>query len=383
MQELKNFTSKINVKHYIIISSFIIGFLIFYLLIFYFNISTDIQDHVTVLQEDIEKKAFRINFLHYLLVWIISGFSIETKPLLWSSIMVLSTAVSLKAYLTFTWLKKELIVSTKVISFFSISLILVTNIFFQHHFNLWNKILGMISPNVWQNSTVIVLMPFALLLYFELQKFLKDPKTLKISIITILIIMNAIAKPNYLFTIIPSLGIIFIFYKEYWQYLKKFATFIGIIVIVLALQYFLNYVFQVSETNGGEQGIIIKPFHSISIWNGNIPLSLLYSFLFPAFVSIFYFRELIKSREWLFLILNLLIGLTIGYLLCEIGKYEYHMNFMWQNVVNQYLLFCFLIIWLLKKQLNYKSIICFIAFGIHLIFGLSYLYLTFWNGNYF
>lgn len=359
-----------------------LAFFIFYQLVIVFDIRTDIQDHIKVLQTNLEKGGFRINFLYFILIWFVSGFKSATEPLIWASLVVLSLAVAWKAALTFDWIKREVRVKTTLIAVLTISLVLVTNIFFQQHFKVWFKMMGMVSPNVWHNSTVIVLMPLALLLYFQVQRFLINPSSLKIGLVFLLMFLGAGAKPNFLFTLVPSMGLFYLIFKEYRPYFKQFALFIGMALSIIAIQYVLNFIIQVNDVNGGENKLSFKPFHVINHYTGNLPLSLAYSFLFPFSVTIFYFKSLIKSKEWLFIMFNLIIGLTIGFVMSEGGAYEFDNNLSWQNVVNQYLLFCFLIIWLLKQPLTMKNKICYSLFSVHVLFGIYYIIKTLQDGFY-
>lgn len=366
----------------LVIASFLLAFAIFYVLVFQYDIRTDIQDHVKVLQNNLVNGGFRINFLYFVLIWILSGFSSATAPLLWASLVVLSLAVAWKSALTFEWINRETNQKSIWICLALIALIFSTNLFFQPHLKVWFKIMGMVTPNVWHNSTVIVLMPLALMLYFQVQKFLDKPTTLKAGFVFLLMFLGAGAKPNQLFTLVPSLGLFYLFFKEYRPYLKQFALFIGMALGIIALQYVLNFIVQINDVNGGENKLSIKPFHVINHYTGNFALSMVYSFVFPATVMVFHFKNLTRSKEFIFIITNLVIGILIWIIMSEGGAYEFDSNFGWQNVVNQYLLFTFLTIWLLKQKFNFKNLICFAALGLHFVFGLYYLLKTVQDGFY-
>ena len=66
----------------------------------------------------------------------------------------------------------------------------------------------------------------------------------------------------------------------------------------------------------------------------------------------------------------------------EGGAYEFDNNFSWQNVVNVYILFMYLLAQWIKADLNWKKVVSFLAFSAHVVFGLYYIYKTFIDGFY-
>lgn len=374
---------KIPAKYLLAILVSIIAATIFYELVFVFNIRTDIQDHIAVLQTNLEKGGFRINFLYFVLIWIFSGFSSSVAPLLWASIFILSAAVGAKFLISWNYFEINKKVSISMLLIFScIGLIFCTNIFFQQHWGVWFKIVGNLPANVWHNSTVILLMPFSLMLFSRIERFLNKPEKEKLWPICLLIFLNITIKPNYIFTLVPSLGLFFLLYKSNYKHFKKFALIIGVALSFIALQYILNFIVEVNAVNGGENKIAIKPFHVWHHYSKNVPLSLIYSLFFPIVAATLLFEKLKTDRIFWFLILNLTIGIIISIIMTEGGAYEFDNNFSWQNVVNVYILFMYLLAQWIKADLNWKKAVSFLAFSAHVVFGLYYIYKMFIDGFY-
>ncbi len=67
--------------------------------------------------------------------------------------------------------------------------------------------LGKTVSNVWHNSTIIFLFPFALILFWEEYKIIYKKGYCnkgKILLVFILVVLNALIKPSFLFVFIPA-----------------------------------------------------------------------------------------------------------------------------------------------------------------------------------
>jgi hypothetical protein len=215
--------------------------------------------------------------------------------------------------------------------------------------------LGQLAPNVWHNSTVIFLFPFAIILFFKVFELLQaNEPNKKISYqVAALILINALIKPSLLFTIIPSFFILFLFSNNPWKIkikeLDKFLPFIvGIIFIGVEylIIYKLNYTSTVTPSN--QSGIMIAPFEVWRYLSGNVVISFLTSCLFPLVYIFITKGKVLKSPLVIFAVTNFIIALAIWILFAESGDRKLHGNFYWQVVITNYLLFFSLLLHLIN-----------------------------------
>ena len=238
------------------------------------NIYTDIQLHIMHIQEMLSGARPPPNFMYFLTVYAVALFDTDTLSLHISSMMVLSLAVMAKFSLTriystkhFNELPTGATVPRSVIILFSLSLLIVFSL------PANTSYLGQISPNVWHNSTTIFVMPFALLLFWQSYKQLQSPTLAGAVLVSILCVLNAFAKPSFLFVFCISYPLMLLsqfglngqFWKNLWP--------VTVGVIATAIIYYLVYELSFGNRYTSESHIVIWPFRVWAHLSNNIPLS--------------------------------------------------------------------------------------------------------------
>ena len=181
---------KIRYNHKVIVAIiFLLSLVIFGYLVFS-GMRNDIWGHAKVVHDSIEGlRRPPERFLYFLTIYIFAFLRHDLISLYMSSIFVLSLAVVAKFIIT-----ERLFVGyiqgkdapaadprNKYITVFSISLLFVfcLPVFYAYRGTLY---VAQMPPNVWHNSTVIFLMPFAILLFWFTYKQLVEPKNGRIPI---------------------------------------------------------------------------------------------------------------------------------------------------------------------------------------------------------
>lgn len=377
---------------------FISFFCFFYFLVE--NVATDIQGHaylVRLINQD--QAEYSANFFYYFLVNIFSFFSnskyvLETiSCLLMSGSVVTKYALSKFILQNGIKLEKDNKLLISIFSFLLLFFSAIPDLFTLGTINNWY--LGKLVPNVWHNSTTIFLMPFALYTFWHLaiKNFDNEKPTLnwnELFLGGILIILNVIIKPSFLFVFIPIFSVFFLYKyglkKIYFQ--KMLPIFIGIFLIII--EYILIYYFKKSGLESKESGIAISsPFE---IWSkyisiNKIPQSILLSLLFPLYYLLFFFNEFIKDSVLKFASWMYLLGIIISIFIKETGSRMYDGNFFWQNVISLYILILLILRKLLinyfKNKDDFKTLVGLFIFAIHVISGIAYVIKTFYYKNYF
>lgn len=363
-------------------------FCTYYSAILYLRISTDVQVHASIaLSFFNDDDNITPNFLYYFLIALVAGFSKYKLSYYVASIIILSGAIVFKFLVNFFYIKKYtspgvpkwLAIGLSISLLFIFCLPNIDFLKYKHFF------LGQLAPNVWHNSTAIFLFPFAILLFFKSYELLYGEelkKNLQWQII-ILILLNALIKPSFLFTLIP--GVFFIYFLNVFKkgdktigYRKLLPFVAGIFFI--AIEYFiiyrLNYSSKIMSATDDSK-VIFSPLKVWSYYSNNIPFAIITSCFFPLVYIFLTKGEVLKNKLVLFSALNFFIGVCIWTFFAESGFREFHANFYWQVVITSYLFFFSLLLHFINtvranKLDKTKQFISGSAFAIHFLWGFFY-----------
>ena len=148
-------------------------FLIYYSLILYLRIGTDVQVHANMAYIFFNADGYiSPNFLYYFLVALLAGFSKYKIAYYISAVILISGAITFKFIVNAYYLKKYLQQKTITTVLLAIMLLFIFCLPGINFFKDKNFYLGQLAPNVWHNSTVIFLAPFSIILFFETINFL-------------------------------------------------------------------------------------------------------------------------------------------------------------------------------------------------------------------
>ncbi len=253
--------------------------------------------------------------------------------------------------------------------------------------------LGQAAPNAWHNPTNIAVKGFAVmafgLIMVLLNKKEEGRKNLsKYILLSIMLVLSALAKPSFLQGLIPGLGVFIVFrlIVERKKFNLKFyfvlcASFIPSVMILFIqmLTTFFNTDYIREETK-----ICIGWGKMLHQWTPNLFYSFLVTFAFPVFVLLLNFKKLIRKEEIQALICYELVTWLETVLLYEEGKAFFQGNFTWAGLVSSFVVWVVMTYYFIqeiynsegqgtfrKKVLLYGGTALFTA---HLLFGIMYWY---------
>jgi hypothetical protein len=366
-------------------------FSVYYFFILYNRVATDIQVHAAIAHSfAANHDKLTPNFLYFFFVALLSGFSAYYPLYYVASIILISAAITAKFVLNDIYLKQYGGISDSKNYALKLSFLLLfvfplpgINYFYDGNFYF-----GQLAATVWHNSTVIFLMPFAILLFFTSYELLfseaNGKKKKLLFQIAALIILNALIKPSFLFTLLPAAGFCLfydiLFAKKYGNklyYLIPYAAGIAFIALEYYIIYRMNYISSKSLNDKELSSVVMAPFEVWRFFSRNIIVSLITSLLFPLVYCIVTKGQVLKNKLVQFSLLNFIFGVGIWILFAEEGARKFHANFYWQVVVTVYLLFFTMLIDFvnqikLKKISPYKQVLVWIVFLLHFIWGLFY-----------
>lgn len=249
-----------------------------------------------------------------------------------------------------------------------------------------NLLYGYIPTNVYHNPTIVLLKPFALLLFLHgLRIFSTSHPSRLILISTAAVtVLGTIAKPNYVIAFIPALvlcvGFAFIRKQQINWALLLIGIFLPACEILL---WQLNYV-----RGSSLGGFIFAPFQ---VMQGYSPHNLLPKFilsiLFPSTVIVIYWRYAREDIGLRLAWISFAVGAFYTYFLSESQNYASG-NFTWSGQITLFILFVATTMFLIRhnrdflsqKRLNLRLGLSLIFLLLHLLGGVA-LYLAHLNSN--
>lgn len=371
----------------------VIAFLIFEGIV-QFDIFTDIQAHIEFIQMIQSGTTPPPNFLFYFIVFLFSFFSSSTTVLLQSAVVVLSLSILLKFYFSLKVLSVKSISSTN--GLFQNSRLpplfiamLCLSFAIPNPFNIFYY-LGQTPPNIWHNSTIIFLMPFAILLFWQSVNYVQNPSKKLLLNLCLLVFLNAIIKPSFIMVFVPAFSFISLLKNKFSK-----TFFISLIpsifaTVLILLQFLLVFILEENSIyeKAEKTSVLISPFEVWSYFSRYIPLSILVSVAFPLAVSIVYFKKLKHQLMFQYSWLCYFIAITIFALLVEAGPRKLHLNFSWQNIVCCYILFLvtgkYWIQYIQERNKLFKADFFILGiFILHFLSGLAYILRLFLRNTYY
>lgn len=357
----------------------------------------DIHDHAAFARQmALGQRPYSGNFLVYLMVNVLSFFS--NNAVLSEAVLCLmiAGATTYRFYLASQkinqlvysdGLSKKAEISTL---FWALSLIFVFAIPIPGYFtDDCFMYLGSFVPNVWHNSTILILFPFALLLfdlsYKQLQSFDKQRNLF----ILILVSLNLFIKPSFFFVFICVYPLLLLFTykfkKEFWYSILPLA--VGCCLLVL--EYWIIYKVGI-PTDKEASSVIFMPFYKNPEFGDElmqIPIALFFSILFPLLYSIFNISRLWKSTLFWYCLLSFVVSVLIFFFISESGPRASHGNFYWQIVICTWICFFGALVSLLKdfKTRGKTGINNLLAtvYLIHVVIGVIYFVRLLVTGGYY
>ena len=356
----------------------------------------DIHDHAAFARQMCTGEIpYTGNFLVYLLVNIFSFFTAKINPTEISLCALLAIAGVYRYSLTQTVISRTLhpeqnnpenswVVVILALSMLFVFAIPIPSYFSDDHFFY----IGNYVPNVWHNSTILFLFPFAMLL-FELSYRQLGAFTMKRNLwIFLLILLNLFIKPSYFFVFIVVYPILLLsrykLKKEFWY--SMIPLIIGFFFLIL--EYWIIYKTQ-RPTGKEASSVIFMPFYRNPEFAdlGLLPVSMAFSLFFPLLYTLLNLPKLLKSRLFWYTFLSFTVSVLIFLFISESGPRASHGNFYWQIVICTW--FCFLVSLLsllkdFKIQGNtFRNMFLISIFSIHVLLGIIYFVRILVTGVYY
>ena len=356
---------------------------------------SDLNEHIRFAEETLQTRS--PTFPHFLLdllvilIQFIPGVSFST-----SALLVVAGFFTALSVLVYFFIRASLgqvnSVKSSILSLLVSSCLLIVapiSVFTSFENNLYR---GYIGINTYHSPTIIVLRPFAILVFLHTMKvFNGQRKTPDGGVITAagaLTILSILVKPSYSICLLLALAL-FVIHRVYKKrpidwWLLIFG--IGIpSAIVLGWQYYFYFARNI------EKNIIFKPFEIYKYFAGDtswlVPKFLL-SISFPLCVYIIFFQYARRNMRLNISWLAFFIGSFYSYFLVESGPEMRAANFWWSAQITLFILFLVSARFFFRRCMHVfthappkqlvKVSFALSIFGLHLISGVNFYY---WHLN--
>ncbi|WP_141650450.1 hypothetical protein [Legionella massiliensis] len=338
---------------------------------------SDLPSHTQYVLKFTQSGKFPAYTLWYKLVSLLSGQTLHYKKIAVVSILLLAGLVAIKYLINYLILQTAPSTNSKLMALLSFILIFAMPILSYYKagqypqqitVDSFHVYLGNIAANQWHNATLILAMPFNLLLFYYALKYRSSTKVSHFFGLGLLAVLGILCKPNYALAFLPlyclSLCLINCRNREYLQGLCKISVLVLPCLLVLIYQWY--YTFLANDLFPHPDKTILAPFLVWKTYSPHILLSLSLSVSFPFMVALFYYQ---KMDEYLLMSWGVfLVALAMFSLLAEYPVYS-NGNYWWGSIAANYILFLFSARLLLSQPFDWKAKIAYSVLGLHFLSG--------------
>lgn len=245
--------------------------------------------------------------------------------------------------------------------------------------------LGYIGVNVLHNPTMILLKPFALLLFTYSARSLESdspPSHSLLALCAIVTVAAAMAKPSFTIVLLPAISLMMLILWLKGEPFDRKMSLLAIMVpslVILLIQYRMTYsTAQIDGVYNGSSSIIFSPLLVMNTYSTHLLTKFLLSVLFPLTVTALYYRETLRDRALQLAWLTFGAGALYTYLLAESGPRMNQGNFTWSAQIALFILFVASTKFLVKKISSSEGIngwrvcLCTLLLTIHFAFGIIF-----------
>ena len=178
---------------------------IFAYIMFVIKWNSDLPAHARIAQQMLEEhRLFSTNFLMYFLINLLTFFTGAKYPM--RAVLVLLLAAANTAKYTIVreafreWTSSK---TAKLASFSMLFVYIIPLMYFLKPLGIFlsadNMYMGYYVPNVWHNSTILCMMPFAIACYLLSVKQFKQYTDRRNKYISLFLVLSVLVKPSFFF----------------------------------------------------------------------------------------------------------------------------------------------------------------------------------------
>lgn len=378
-EHIRNITK----KNLDVIGIFALMVSIFAYIMFVVKWNSDLCAHTYIAQQMLEEhRLFSTNFLMYFLINLLTFFTGAKYPM--RAVLVLLLAAANTAKYTIVreafreWTSSK---TAKLASFSMLFVYIIPLMYFLKPLGIFlsadNMYWGYYVPNVWHNSTILCMMPFAIACYLLSVKQFKQYTDRRNKYISLFLVLSVLVKPSFFFVYVIAYPIIML--SQYGLSKTFSKSLLPLLAGGICLVYEYVTIYYSGVNDGSSVVIDIAQLFTLDFWQSRI-LYLVVSLSLPLLFLCLYGRTIVRDPEFWFVLIMLVCGLGIMWCCRETGPRATHGNFGWQTIAAMWFVYFYMLktatnseVLLLPQRGGYSQKIMLIIFGLHVIMGFVYL----------
>lgn len=356
---------------------------IFAYIMFVIKWNSDLPAHARIAQQMLEEhRLFSTNFLMYFLINLLTFFTGAKYPM--RAVLVLLLAAANTAKYTIVreafreWTSSK---TAKLASFSMLFVYIIPLMYFLKPLGIFlsadNMYMGYYVPNVWHNSTILCMMPFAIACYLLSVKQFKQYTDRRNKYISLFLVLSVLVKPSFFFVYVIAYPIIML---SHYGLSKTFSkSLLPLLAGGICLVYEYVTIYYSGVNDGSSVVIDIAQLFTLDFWQSHI-LYLVVSLSLPLLFLCLYGRTIVRDPEFWFVLIMLVCGLGIMWCCRETGPRATHGNFGWQTIATMWFVYFYMLKTVINSEVSpslqwggHSRRVTLIIFGLHVIMGFVYL----------
>lgn len=350
-EHIRNITK----KNLDVIGIFALMVSIFAYIMFVIKWNSDLCAHTYIAQQMLEEhRLFSTNFLMYFLINLLTFFTGAKYPM--RAVLVLLLAAANTAKYTIVreafreWTSSK---TAKLASFSMLFVYIIPLMYFLKPLGIFlsadNMYWGYYVPNVWHNSTILCMMPFAIACYLLSVKQFKQYTDRRNKYISLFLVLSVLVKPSFFFVYVIAYPIIML--SQYGLSKTFSKSLLPLLAGGICLVYEYVTIYYSGVNDGSSVVIDIAQLFTLDFWQSHI-LYLVVSLSLPLLFLCLYGRTIVRDPEFWFVLIMLVCGLGIMWCCRETGPRATHGNFGWQTIAAMW----FVYFYMLKTVTNSEAL---------------------------
>lgn len=356
---------------------------IFAYIMFVIKWNSDLCAHTYIAQQMLEEhRLFSTNFLMYFLINLLTFFTGAKYPM--RAVLVLLLAAANTAKYTIVreafreWTSSK---NAKWAAFSMLFVYIIPLMYFLKPLGIFlsadNMYWGYYVPNVWHNSTILCMMPFAIACYLLSVKQFKQYTDRRNKYISLFLVLSVLVKPSFFFVYVIAYPIIML--SQYGLSKTFSKSLLPLLAGGICLVYEYVTIYYSGVNDGSSVVIDIAQLFTLDFWQSHI-LYLVVSLSLPLLFLCLYGRTIVRDPEFWFVLIMLVCGLGIMWCCRETGPRATHGNFGWQTIAAMWFVYFYMLKTATSSEASplpqrggYSQRVTLIIFGLHVIMGFVYL----------
>lgn len=357
---------------------------IFAYIMFVIKWNSDLPAHVYIAQQMLEEhRLFSTNFLMYFLINLLTLFTGYKYPM--RAVLVVLLAIANTAKYTIVRNAFGEWTSAKTAKWAALALLFVYIIpilYFLKPLGIFlsaeNMYLGYCVPNVWHNSTILCMMPFAIACYLLSVKQFKQYTDQRNKQIALLLTLSVLVKPSFFFVYVIAFPLVML--CQYGLHKPFFKSLLPLLVGGICLVYEYVTIYFHGGNDGSSVVINMAQLFTLDFWQSHI-LYLVVSIALPLVFLCLYGRTIYRDPEFWFVLIMMACGFGILWCCQETGPRANHGNFGWQAIAAMWFVYFYILKTLICGNEGakapcgggYSQTALLLLYGLHVLMGFVYL----------